>query len=276
MSRITIVYFSGTGNTAWVVQQLAERLSELGDAVQSFSCEEIAPQDAALADCDALGVAFPVHASWAPKSFRPFLAQLPPAEGMPLFVIACAAYFGGDAAWYAARPLAAQGYAPFLYANVFMPNNLYPVPRPEQVARIAEKASRKIDKLAPLIHQRRRHIEGVHPLGWLGGYIQRWSFAPLERRMQRYLFADDDDTCNRCGWCVEHCSVGNIELTEDAVRFLGKCIFCARCFHLCPQHSIQFTGATRNVSRFRRYPGPDGRYRPPRHEGRLVKIEPSE
>ena len=275
MSKITIVYFSGTGNTAWVVQQLAERLSELGDAVQSFSCEEIAPQDAALADCDALGVAFPVHASWAPKSFRPFLAQLPPAEGMPLFVIACAAYFGGDAAWYAARPLAAQGYAPFLYANVFMPNNLYPVPRPEQVARIAEKASRKIDKLAPLIHQQRRHIEGVHPLGWLCGYIQRWSFAPLERRMQRYLFADDD-TCNRCGWCVEHCSVGNIELTEDAVRFLGKCIFCARCFHLCPQHSIQFTNATRNVSRFRRYPGPDGRYRPPRHEGRLVKIEPSE
>lgn len=266
MSKITIVYFSGTGNTAWVVRQLAERLTKLGDVVQSFSCEEIAPQDAALTGCDVLGVAFPVHASWAPKSFRAFLAQLPLAKGMSLFTIACAAYFGGDAAWYAARPLAAQGYTPFLYANVFMPNNLYPVPGPEQAARIAEKAGKKIDKLAPLIHQRRRHIEGVHPLGWLGGYIQRWSFAPLERRMQRYLFADDD-TCNRCGWCVEHCSVGNIELTENGVQFLGKCIFCTRCFHLCPQHSIQFTNATRNESRFRRYPGPDGRYRPPRHRG---------
>lgn len=274
MSKITIVYFSGTGNTAWVVQQLAERLTELGDAVQSFSCEEIAPQDAALTDCDALGVAFPVHASWAPKSFRPFLAQLPPVKGRPLFVIACAAYFGGDATWYAARPLAARGYAPFLYANVFMPNNLYPVPGPEQVARIAKKASRKIDKLAPLIHQRRRHIEGVHPLGWLGGYTQRWSFAPLERMMQRYLFADD--TCNRCGWCVEHCPVGNIELTEDSVRFLGNCTFCARCFHQCPQQAIQFTNATRNESRFRRYPGPNRRYRPPRHKGRRVRTEPGE
>jgi len=274
MSKITIVYFSGTGNTAWVVQQLAERLTELGNAVRFFSCEEIALQDAALTDCDALGVAFPVHASWAPKSFSPFLAQLPPAKGRPLFVIACAAYFGGDAAWYATRPLAARGYAPFLYANVFMPNNLYPVPGPEQVARITEKAGRKIDKLAPLIHQRRRYIEGVHPLGWLGGYTQRWSFAPLERMMQRYLFADD--TCNRCGWCVEHCSVGNIELTEDSVRFLGNCIFCARCFHQCPQQAIQFTNATSNESRFRRYPGPNRRYRPPRHKGRRVRTEPGE
>lgn len=36
MSKITIVCFSGTGNTAWVVQQLAERLTELGNAVHFF------------------------------------------------------------------------------------------------------------------------------------------------------------------------------------------------------------------------------------------------
>lgn len=270
MSRIVVVYFSGTGNTAWVVQRLAESLIGLGDTVQTFSCEEIAPQDAAITHCDTLGVAFPVHASWAPKSFRPFLAQLPPAEGRPLFVIACAAYFGGDAAWYAARPLADKGYEPFLYANVFMPNNLYPVPGPDQVARIVEKTRAKIDRLAPLIHERRRHIEGVHPLGWLGGYVQRWSFDPLERMAQRYLFADE--SCTRCGWCVEHCPVGNIELTEEGVRFLGHCTFCVRCFHQCPQQAIQFTNATRNQARFRRYPGPDGRYRPPRHKGRGVKV----
>ena len=48
MPKITNVYSSGTGNRAWVAQQLAERLTELSDAVQSFSCGEIAPQDAAL------------------------------------------------------------------------------------------------------------------------------------------------------------------------------------------------------------------------------------
>jgi len=36
MSRIVVVYFSGTGNTAWVVQRLAESLIGLGDTVQTF------------------------------------------------------------------------------------------------------------------------------------------------------------------------------------------------------------------------------------------------
>ena len=260
MTGITILYFSGTGNTAWVVERLARRLAELGDAVQSFSCEETDPHNFVVTDCEALGLAFPVHSSWAPKSFRSFLTQLPPADGKPLFVIACAAYFGGDAAWYAARPLAAKGYRPFLYANIFMPNNLYPVPEPEQVKKITEKAGNKIDKIAPLIHQRRRHIEGVHPLGWLVGYVQRMGFGPMERAAQRYIFADE--TCTRCGRCVEHCPVGNIEMAQEGVRFLGHCTFCARCFHQCPQQAIQFTNATRNQARFRRYPGPNGRYRP--------------
>lgn len=38
---------------------------------------------------------------------------------MPLFVVATAAYFGEEAAWYAAHPLADKGYVPFLYANAF-------------------------------------------------------------------------------------------------------------------------------------------------------------
>lgn len=261
MTEVSLLYFSGTGNTAWVVERLAQHLTDLGDAVQTLSCEKTDPQDAAIRDCQVLGVAFPVHASWAPRCLRDFLARLSQTADKPLFVIACAAYFGGDAAWYAARPLAGKGYAPFLYANVFMPNNLYPVPGPEQVLKVVGKAESKIARIAPLIHAQQRHFEGVHPLGWLGGYLQRWSFAPLERAAQRYLFADE--TCTRCGRCAESCPVGNIRLIDEGVRFLGHCIFCTRCFHHCPRQAIQFTNATRNQARFRRYPGPNSHYHPP-------------
>jgi ferredoxin/flavodoxin len=262
--KITILYFSGTGNTAWVVRQMARHLARLGDQVQAFSCEEVAPTDARLLDADVLGIAFPVHASWAPENLRATLEGLPPADGLPLFALACAGYAGGDAAWYAARPLAAKGYAPFLYANVFMPNNLlYPIPGPEQVQRMLDKAGRKIERLAALIHGQRRHVEGVHPGGWLIGLLQRPLAGPVERWMSRRLFADE--TCNRCGRCVEHCPVGNIRLVDDGVRFGDDCLLCMRCYHQCPQQAIQWTGMTRNESTFRRYPGPDGHYRPPAH-----------
>jgi ferredoxin/flavodoxin len=262
--KINIYYFSGTGNTAWVVRRLAERLTELGDVAQGFSCEEIDPRDDTLVSCDLLGIAFPVHGSWAPKNLRESLAKLPPVTELPLFAVACAGYAGGDAAWYAARPLVARGYVPFLYANVFMPNNLlFPVPKPEQVRRIIEKAQKKVDRLAPLIHERRRHIEGVHPLGWLIGLAQRPAAEPTERWMSHRLFADE--TCTHCGWCAEHCPVGGIELAGEEVRFTDACILCMRCFHQCPQQAIQWTHLSRNQSVFRRYRGPDGRYHPPKH-----------
>jgi ferredoxin/flavodoxin len=277
--KITIVYFSGTGNTAWVVQELARQLAGLGDEVAAYSCETIEPRDERLLDGDVLGLAFPVHGSWAPRPVRAFLAGLPPGDGRPLFALACAAYAGGDAAWYAARPLAARGYVPFLYANVYMPNNLiYPVPTREQVPPILEKAGRKIARLAPLIHERRRHLEGVHPGGWLIGLLQRPLAKPLEGWAARRLVADE--TCTHCGWCAEHCPVGNIEVVDgeahgeevrgeyirgEFIRWGDDCLLCLRCFHGCPRQAIQWGDLTRNESTFRRYPGPDGRYHPPSH-----------
>jgi ferredoxin len=255
--KINICFFSGTGNTAWVVQELVRHLCDLGDVAQAFSCEEVVPQNKRLQDGDMLGIAFPVHGSWAPANFRAFLGGLPSGDGLPLFALACAGYAGGDAAWYAARPLAARGYRPFLYANVFMPNNLlYPVPGRDQVAKILDKAGLKIAHLASLIHARRRHTEGVHPWGWLIGILQRPLDGPVERWMHRQLFADAG--CTHCGWCADHCPVGNIEATNEAVRFGDACILCMRCFHGCPEQTIQWTNLTRNASVFRRYPGPEG------------------
>lgn len=257
-SRIKMIYMSGTGNTAWVARRVATWLRHLGNAVISLSVEETTPADFGGCDADVMGVMFPVWSSWAPAPLREFLDALPPAEGMPLFAIACPAIFGGDAAWYACRPLARKGYRPFLYANVFMPNVLYPVPTPDGIGKTLARAERKIESVVGDIHARRRRIEGVHPLGWLGGCLQRAGGPPLERRFQSAIFADEG--CTRCGWCAEHCPVDNVEMTDAGPHFLGACVYCARCFHYCPAHAIQLTDATRNEDRFRRYAGVDGRY----------------
>lgn len=258
-TTLTIIYFSGTGNTAWVVGQLARRLSDLDHAVHTLSCEDTAADDPRIAAADMLGVAFPVYGSFAPHNLRRFLALLPPVDNIPLFVIAVPAIFGGDAAWYAARPLARQGYAPFLYANVCMPNNVYPVPDAAQTTLILQRADAKIEQLVPLIHQHRRHLEGTHLLGWLGGYLQRPGMAWIEKLAQGLWFADA--SCTHCGLCARLCPANNISLVMTSsgdrfVKFGRHCLFCLRCFHRCPQQAIQFTRLTCNTTRFRRYAGP--------------------
>ncbi len=257
--RIVIYFFSGTGNTAWVVRRLAEQLRALGDEVEAHSCEKVQAADLDPAAWDMLGVAFPVHASFAPQLVRDFLRDLPPGEGTPLFAITTAGYAAGDTAWYAVRPLREKGYEPFLMSNVLIGNNLYipglPVllPSPDEMKPRLAKAEKKIVHLAECIHRRERLVEGTGPAGRLLGIVQRgtseWIKLPA-------FYADE--RCTRCGWCVAHCPVGNIEMTEEGVRFGDRCIHCMRCFNFCPVKAIQFVGAKKIE---RRYRGPEGNAR---------------
>lgn len=268
--KIDLYYFSGTGNTAWVAHQLAERLLERGDGVTVVSCEQMPASVIDPAACDMMGIAFPVHASFAPSIFRDFLRDLPPVQGKPLFVITTAGFAAGDTAWYAAKLLQAKGCAPFLMSNVMMANNLrlpllspLPIPTPEEMSQKLAQAARKIDRLADRIHRRQPYVEGAGIFGRALGIIQRVSVAPFEGLAFRGFYADE--TCTRCGWCVKHCPVENITMSDDRVVFGDACMLCMRCYSFCPSQAIQETEKTKNVKRYPRYQGPEGK---PYHPGR--------
>lgn len=272
--KIIVCYFSGTGNTAWVVHLLAEHLEALGDTVHAISCEDIPAVNVNPAEWDMLGIAFPVRSSSAPRVFREYLQELALGEGMPLFAITSAGYWAGDTAWYAAKGLEGKGYQLFLCANVMMPNNLYiprvdvlPVTPPEKVEGYLEKAREKVEVLARRIHQREPYREGTDVLGRLGGTLQR-GVEPFEKVMLAEFSADEG--CTRCGWCVRNCPVKNIEMGEEGIRFLGACMHCMRCYSFCPERAIQATEKTRS-DKYRRYRGPEGvRYPRSRRETALA------
>jgi len=266
--KIDIYYFSGTGNTAWVVRHLAEHLTEMGDEVVVASCENLSIADVDPTACEVMGVAFPVYGSLAPPIFRDFMARLPSVTKKPLFAVTTAGYAAGDTGWYAVRSLRAKGYEPFLIDNVVVANNLYippvdvlPVTPPEKMARKLAQAEKKIAKLAGLIHHRKRHVRGADPLGLLMGITQRLGMKYLEPAMVKWLSVDE--TCTRCGWCVDHCPAHNIEMTDGGVAFLDRCMMCMRCYSFCPAQAIQATEKTRDTKRYRRYGGPEDKPYPP-------------
>jgi ferredoxin len=125
------------------------------------------------------------------------------------------------------------------------------------MVRKLERAARRIDRLAGWIHRRERRVEGNGLFGRLLGVGQRLSVGPFEALAFQGLFADE--TCTRCGWCVDHCPAHNIEMTNDGIEFLERCMLCMRCYGFCPSQAIQSTEKTRNVKRYRRYGGPEGR-----------------
>ena len=260
--RHCIFYFSGTGNTAWVVKHLAERLTGWGDEVTATSCENVPPADVVLGDCDVLGIAFPVYASFAPSLVRDFMAGLPVVKGLPLFVVTTAGAAAGDTAWYEAKALQNKGYEPFVLANVVVANNLrlpflspLPILSQDEMTPRLERALAKIEHLAGWIHNREHHVEGAGLFGRLLGIAQRVSAEPFEAVAFKGFFADGD--CTRCGWCVGHCPVHNIEMTDEGVEFLDHCMLCMRCYSFCPGRAIQCTERTKNVKKYPRYSGPE-------------------
>jgi len=165
----------------------------------------------------------------------------------------------------------AKGYEPFVLANVLAANNLrlpilspLPIPSQEELARKLERASKQVDRLAGWIHRRERHVEGAGLFGRLLGVSQRLSVGPFETLAFQGFFADE--TCTRCGWCVQHCPVHNIEMTDEGVNFLDRCMLCMRCYSFCPSQAIQSTEKTRNAQKYPRYGGPEGK---PYPEGSL-------
>lgn len=70
MKKIQIYYFSGTGNTAFVVKKLTKELESFGNAINVNSCESV---DIIDKNMDIIGIVFPIHSSYAPKVFLELL-----------------------------------------------------------------------------------------------------------------------------------------------------------------------------------------------------------
>jgi ferredoxin len=125
------------------------------------------------------------------------------------------------------------------------------------LARKLDRAAEKVEQLAGWIHRREYHVEGTGTPGRLLGVFQRLSAGSFEALAFRGFFADE--TCMHCGWCVAHCPVHNIEMTDAGMWFLDRCMLCMRCYSSCPQQAIQSTARTKDTQRFPRYPGPEGK-----------------
>lgn len=265
---IPILYFSGTGNSAWVATRLASRLRDYGEATELLSVENGYRDDIEVDPSGMLGMVFPVHASRPPSIFEQALAAVPEADGTAAFAVATAGFAGGDTAWFAVKRLEAAGYRPFLWTTVVMGNNLhlpvlspFPVTPPDAMPMRRQEAERRIDDLARRIHGGEPLRNGHGVGGRLLGGAQRALAGTLEGLAFGGFYADG--RCTRCGWCVEHCPVGNIGMGEYGPVFWDKCIICMRCYSFCPTEAVQASPKTEDRERFRRYKGPEGRRYPP-------------
>ncbi len=259
MSKIKIVYFSGTGNTYYVVHHIAKKLSELGHKVVMCSCENTCESD----DFDIIGIAFPIYTSKSPVIFEQFINNLSAVENKKLFGIVTSSSVAGDVLHYYHKTFVKKGYEPFLYENFVVANNLHlpylsplKVTTEEKTKIRREKLASQIEEYALKVHRGEKCLAGSNVFSRAFGILQR-SLGKVHEKINFKGFHASDD-CTKCGWCVRECPTSNIAFKDNKIEFSSNCIMCMRCYSFCPARAINCTSRTYK-SKYKRYNGIEGK-----------------
>lgn len=248
-----IRYFSGTGGSRYVAESLAKLLGD--DDVDSIFAGA-SPN----ADCDMLGIVFPVYGWRPPRIMERYLSHIPApsAPGRYTFIVMVCGDDCGKALREARRAAGCKIDAAF---SATMPNTYVSLPLFDVDSAIVRRrkyaaAVRRISEIAKKASQR-ECLTDIHEgiLPWTKTYV-------LGRIIRPWLTRDDKfragEGCTSCGACARECPVGNIALppgSESRPVWGGGCTGCLACYHACPHHAIEWGGMTARKGQYnlRRY-----------------------
>ncbi|MCD4784175.1 MAG: EFR1 family ferrodoxin [Candidatus Eremiobacteraeota bacterium] len=296
-SVFRILYFSGTGNTNWVMKKIKDGLEEGG-----YSCEMLAA-DVLQSECGrdvgkgpdkellagrlkdfvppevVLILGFPVYGSNVPDPLKELLPLLPDGEGRKLATIATLHKAGGDACNLPEKMLEKRGYKSVLATYIKMPNNVkvpkfdfFEIKNGDELNSFYDSAGKAVEDIVDVLIEGDTRFEGKG----IGDYI-----LGISQRLGEQLFSDPffvshffaHAKCIRCGLCAESCPMGNISMEKGYPDFGKNCCLCLRCYNFCPVNAIQITDATLNEKKYTRYKGFDG-WKPTKLRKLEIKIEP--
>ena len=240
-----IYYFSGTGNSKWIAQEIAQRT---GDEVQSIAAlAKDGPTAVFAGEGARIGLVFPIYAWGAPLIVEQFCRSITLApSAYPYVVCTC-----GDEAGKAIRRLKKQ-FAFQAAWSVKMPNNYivgYDVDSPELEHKKVSEARNRVQSIAEaVLAQSSVYDVNEGPGAGFKTAIIRPMFNQFARATSRFSV---DDTCNACGLCARICPIQAIQLNEGKPVWVKKdCTQCMGCINRCPQRAIQLGSGTRDHGRY--------------------------
>ncbi|WP_213505197.1 EFR1 family ferrodoxin [Paenibacillus faecis] len=255
MTSMRIFYFSGTGNSLFIAQELHKSFPE-ATVVPIIQVTDYSIK------ADVVGFVFPVHAFTMPAPVKYFLEKINLEQ--PSYLFAIATRGGSPCHVFRDMDRLLQKKERALNAHWFidMPNNFCHIAdTPDQalIERLCAEARVKLEPIAAAIGNR----EEVHATNSEKSFWRKKLLFPalsVVLRKTDYLHTDKkfyaDDRCIGCGLCTKVCLSGKIEQQEGRPVWKEEteCYFCFACINYCPRQAIQIR-KTKSMTK--------GRYRHP-------------
>lgn len=239
-----IYFFSGTGNSRCVAEQLSLHILE-----KCRMITEVAPEQERV-EGDSIGFIFPVYSWGVAPMMMEFVKRLPESFWAEVKIrqipVWCVMTCGDEVALAPemfAKRLGRYGIVLESVWSVIMPNNYVILPGfdvdPREVERKKLRgAAGRIREISCGILQHSRKIDVV-----------RGSWAWLKTKMVYPLFCRWGITpkkwyatvaCVGCGLCKIVCPLHNIYIRKRVPEWGDNCCSCLACYHVCPRHAVAY------------------------------------
>ena len=248
----TIIYFSGTGNTAHMAEKIKEKLLASKNNVQIFAIEKFKIEDIqnAIDNADKILFGYPIYGSDIPELMKTVMLKLD-GKGKETGIFVTQYLFSGDGSGIAKRFLKNQNFKVNYGVHLNMKSNVNfkiikehkPLNKKEETkARLRLlKAESKMEVFTDAFVKGKSFKEGLGVLSIPLGLLQR----PLFRLGYKFIknkIKINQDKCNQCGYCINNCPHNNFEIKNEKYFAKDNCMLCLRCFNFCPENAITFCG----------------------------------
>lgn len=243
-----ILYFSGTGNSRYAAELLADRLQDR--CIDSFRYIR-----------DGIAADFVSHKPWvfvcptyawrAPRIFLDCLRAGHFAGSRDAyFVMTCGSDIGRPEpelrALCAEKHLVYRGTLP-----VVMPENyiaMFSAPQPDEARRIVAAAR-------PVLEQAAGRIAAGRDFPARNtGVLDAIKSGPVNGAFYRFQIKARpftvSDACVSCGKCAALCPLGNVRLQGGRPLWGDECTHCMACICGCPAHAIEYGRVSRGKPRY--------------------------
>lgn len=227
-----IYYFSGTGNSKWVAEQLADKTNDVAANITKLSTLP-------SLDNQVVGIVFPIYAWGAPEPVLNFARKLVAKPAFTFGVCTCGAEAGN-----AMEKLSAIFHLDSSY-SISLPSNYVMGAEVESEESIASKianAKIRLDRIAAQINARQPITDvnkGKFP--WFMSSMVNFGFNVASRSTKPFFVTDK---CISCGQCAEDCPAGTITMVNGKPVWGKKCYQCTACINCCPTRAIEYGKGT--------------------------------
>ena len=251
-----IVFFSGTGNSHFVADRLAELLSEKcpTELRGEMLYDPMKCRLSAIGEKRIMWV-FPTYSWGVPPVISRFISEVnfTGAQAVTHIMVTTCGDDIGQAASQWRKLIGRRKWISGAAYSVTMPNTYvlmsgFDVDSPELADSKLEHAPERIDEIAERI---KNNIEGdlVTKGAWprlktsiIYPYFKKFCMSPKPFK--------SNGRCIGCGTCSRSCPMDNITMEEGRPKWHDRCALCLRCYHICPCDAIEYGKATKDKGQY--------------------------